>query len=132
MNTHLLSAAHAGGSSNSLVALTFTITIAYGCGVVAQRKGRSPLFWFLFGVFFNIVALVTILLMPHRRASAERETLDPDVSPREDRQMLPLELRHARTVAFPTRSTAPSRSSHEEGIDEIEAWLKTQGPPAVG
>jgi hypothetical protein len=132
MNAHLLSAAHTGGSSNSVAAFVFTIAIAYGCGVVAQRKGRSQLIWFLFGIFLNIVALVTILLMPHRRASAERETLNPDDTPREAGQMLPLELRHARTVAFPTRHIASAGNGDSGGTDEIEAWLKTQRPPAVG
>ena len=68
MSTHLLSAAQAGGSTGSVLAFVFTVAIAYACAVIAQRKGRSRLVWFVLGGLFSIVTLICVLLIPRRGA----------------------------------------------------------------
>jgi sensor c-di-GMP phosphodiesterase-like protein len=80
VSTHLLSAAHAGESSGSVLAFIFTIAIAYSCGVIAQRKRRSRLVWFILGGLFSVVALVAVLLIPRRGLAPREEILDPDRS----------------------------------------------------
>jgi hypothetical protein len=128
MSGHLLSAAHT--SSSSATAFIFTFGIAYVCGLVAHRKGRNRYGWFIVGVFFSIFALVAVLVMPRPRTRAEAAIDGPDPDPSHRAQRAPTpQLRHTRTVAFPVRDVT---SGDHIDTDEIEAWLRSQGPPEVG
>jgi len=73
MSTTLLSAVRSGGSSGSIVAFIFTIAMAYACAVIAQRKGRSRLIWFILGGLFSVVTLIAVLVIPRRRTQEQRE-----------------------------------------------------------
>jgi hypothetical protein len=113
VTTGLLSAARASGSSGSIAAFAFTIAIAYACAVIAQRKGRSRLIWFILGGLFSIVTLIAVLLLPRRGARSQQEMVQPDGSlSRRDTKTSRIALRHARTVAFtPTSGIPPSDES---------------------
>jgi hypothetical protein len=51
-----------------LIGLFFAAVSALLCGVIAERKWRSPLGWALFGFLLPLVALVLLLILPSRRA----------------------------------------------------------------
>jgi hypothetical protein len=79
MNPTILSAARSAGSSGSVVAFIFTIAIAYACAVIAQRKGRSRLLWFILGGLFSLVTFIAVLLIPRRRTPVCLESEPPGV-----------------------------------------------------
>ena len=47
----------------SIAALVFAVV----CGYLAWRKGRSVLWYLLFGYFFSIITLIVILLLPAKQ-----------------------------------------------------------------
>jgi hypothetical protein len=102
------------------------IVIASACRMIALRKGRSGLLWFMLGGLFTVGALLGVVLIPPRarRGSGSIPAPDESGTTQEDAAAT-VELRHARTVAFPVRDPADRRAGHTV-IDEIETWLKTQ------
>ena len=38
------------------------------CGVVAATKGRNPLGWGILGLFFSILTLIVIIVMPSKKS----------------------------------------------------------------
>ena len=119
MTTTILSAAHTGGSSGSITAFIFTIAIACACSLIARRKGRDGLIWFILGGLFSIITLIAVLLIPRRGARPRQEMLHPDRSfSRREGKTSGIALRHARTVAFiPTSGVAPSDECQPESDD---------------
>jgi hypothetical protein len=125
MNADLLSVARATGSG-SVPVFIFMILIASACRMIAQRKGRSGLLWFMLGGLFTVGALVGVVLIPPRAPRGTEAVPEPDGSGETHEQpAATVELRHARTVAFPVREPA-DRHARPTVIDEIETWLKTQ------
>jgi hypothetical protein len=124
MITGVLAAAHTGGSSGSTTALIFTIVIAYACGLIARRKGRSRLVWFILGALFSVITLVAVLVLPRRGTRPARDTLHPDWSlSRRGGKTSGVALRHARTVAFlPTSGIPPSDECQPESDDRPEPF----------
>jgi hypothetical protein len=126
MNTDLLSVARATGSSGSVGAFIFMIVIASACRMIAQRKGRSGLLWFMVGGLFTVGALLGVVLIPPRARRGSGPMSEPDESgTTQEEAAATVELRHARTVAFPVRDPA-GRHVGPTVVDEIETWLKTQ------
>jgi hypothetical protein len=37
------------------------------CAVIAAAKGRNPLIWGLFGLFFSILTLIVVLVVPKKQ-----------------------------------------------------------------
>jgi Na+/melibiose symporter-like transporter len=44
-----------------------SIIAAIVCAVIAGMKGRNPLGWGLLGLFFSILTLIVILVIPSKR-----------------------------------------------------------------
>lgn len=44
------------------------IIAAIICGVVALMKGRNPFGWGILGLFFNIIALIVIIVIPSKKS----------------------------------------------------------------
>ena len=42
-----------------------TLVVSISTAIIAKKKGRSGLIWFILGVFFNIIALIIALLIPY-------------------------------------------------------------------
>jgi hypothetical protein len=125
MNADLLSVARATGSG-SVPVFIFMIVIASACRMIAQRKGRSGLLWFMLGGLFTVGALLGVVLIPPRSRRGPASTPEPaEGGATYDERAAMVELRHARTVAFPVRYPA-DRDARPTVIDEIETWLKTQ------
>jgi Na+/melibiose symporter-like transporter len=45
-----------------------SIIAAIICGVVAAMKGRNPLGWGILGLFFSIITLIVIIVIPSKRS----------------------------------------------------------------
>jgi len=45
-----------------------SIIAAIVCGVVAATKGRNPLGWGILGLFFSILTLIVIIVMPSKKS----------------------------------------------------------------
>jgi hypothetical protein len=50
-----------------LLGFLFGISSAVACGIIAERRWRSPLGWALFGFLLPLIALVVLLILPSRR-----------------------------------------------------------------
>lgn len=48
----------------SILFLVVILAIAWYTSQLAEQKGRSPLLWFILGMFFGIFALIAIYLLP--------------------------------------------------------------------
>jgi hypothetical protein len=46
----------------------FGIIAAIICGVVAAMKGRNPLGWGILGLFFSIITLIVIIVIPSKKS----------------------------------------------------------------
>lgn len=44
-----------------------SIIAAIVCGIIAAIKGRNPLGWGILGLFFSILTLIVILVIPSKR-----------------------------------------------------------------
>ncbi|OBJ52390.1 deoxyribodipyrimidine photolyase [Mycobacterium sp. 1423905.2] len=44
-----------------------SVIAAIVCGVIASIKGRNPLGWGLLGLFFSILTLIVITILPSKR-----------------------------------------------------------------
>ncbi|OBF17364.1 deoxyribodipyrimidine photolyase [Mycobacterium kubicae] len=44
-----------------------SVIAAIVCGVIAGIKGRNPLGWGLLGLFFSILTLIVITILPSKR-----------------------------------------------------------------
>ena len=45
-----------------------SIIAAIVCGMVAATKGRNPLGWGILGLFFSILTLIVIIVMPSKKS----------------------------------------------------------------
>lgn len=45
-----------------------SIIAAIACGVIAAAKGRNPLGWGILGLFFSILTLIVILVIPSKKS----------------------------------------------------------------
>ena len=48
--------------------IVFGIVLGCGCSYYAKRRGRNPSTWFIAGLFFGIFALITLFILPIRKA----------------------------------------------------------------
>jgi hypothetical protein len=136
MSPTILSSARSAGSSGSVIAFIFTIAIAYACALIAQRKGRSRLIWFILGGLFSFVTLIAVLVIPRRQLREEHERLGHDQG-RPGHDTRPA-ARHTRTVSLPgiavdgavdPASDEPNADPLESGMaEEIDAWLQSEPP----
>jgi hypothetical protein len=49
-----------------------SIVAAIVCGLVAAMKGRNPLGWGILGLFFSILTLTVIIVIPSKRSNPTR------------------------------------------------------------
>ncbi|MFG1931908.1 deoxyribodipyrimidine photolyase [Mycobacterium sp. NPDC048908] len=45
-----------------------SIVAAIICGLVAAMKGRNPLGWGIAGLFFSILTLIVVIVVPRKRS----------------------------------------------------------------
>lgn len=57
-----------GGLKGILVAIGSIIAAAL-CALIAAAKGRSPLLFGVLGLFFSIITLVVVILIPRKHAA---------------------------------------------------------------
>ena len=57
-------------STAMLLASIVDVAFAAACGYLAWQKGRSVLWYVLFGLLFSLITLIVILLLPSRRRPA--------------------------------------------------------------
>ena len=57
-------------STAMLLASIAGLAFAVVCGYLAWQKGRSVLWFVLFGLLFSLITLVVILLLPSKRQAA--------------------------------------------------------------
>lgn len=43
-----------------------SIIAAIVCGIIAMTKGRNPLGWGIFGLFFSILTLIVVIIIPSK------------------------------------------------------------------
>jgi ABC-type uncharacterized transport system permease subunit len=44
-----------------------SIIAAIVCGIIAAMKGRNPLGWGILGLFFSIITLIVVLVIPSKK-----------------------------------------------------------------
>lgn len=44
-----------------------SIIAAIVCGVIAMMKGRNPLGWGILGLFFSILTLIVVVIIPSKK-----------------------------------------------------------------
>jgi Na+/melibiose symporter-like transporter len=44
-----------------------SIIAAIVCGVIASMKGRNPLGWGVLGLFFSILTLIVVIILPSKK-----------------------------------------------------------------
>jgi Na+/melibiose symporter-like transporter len=44
-----------------------SIIAAIVCGVIAAMKGRNPLGWGILGLFFSILTLIVVIIIPSKK-----------------------------------------------------------------
>jgi Na+/melibiose symporter-like transporter len=44
-----------------------SIIAAIACGAIAAMKGRNPLGWGILGLFFSILTLIVVIIVPSRK-----------------------------------------------------------------
>jgi Na+/melibiose symporter-like transporter len=44
-----------------------SIIAAIVCGVIAAMKGRNPLGWGILGLFFSILTLIVVIIVPSKK-----------------------------------------------------------------
>jgi Na+/melibiose symporter-like transporter len=44
-----------------------SIIAAIVCGVIAAMKGRNPLGWGVLGLFFSILTLIVVIILPSKK-----------------------------------------------------------------
>jgi hypothetical protein len=44
-----------------------SIIAAVVCGVIAAMKGRNPLGWGILGLFFSILTLIVVIIVPSKK-----------------------------------------------------------------
>jgi hypothetical protein len=42
-------------------------TLEFVCGAIAAMKGRNPLGWGLLGLFFSILTLIVVIIVPLKK-----------------------------------------------------------------
>ena len=46
-----------------------SIIAAVVCGVIAATKGRNPLGWGILGLFFSILTLIVVIIIPSKKST---------------------------------------------------------------
>lgn len=62
-----LEAGIVGGTIKFVFVSIGSIIAAIVCAVIAAVKGRNPLGWGILGLFFSIITLIVIILIPSKR-----------------------------------------------------------------
>jgi Na+/melibiose symporter-like transporter len=44
-----------------------SVIAAIVCGIIASMKGRNPLGWGILGLFFSILTLIVVLIIPSKK-----------------------------------------------------------------
>jgi Na+/melibiose symporter-like transporter len=67
LQDNLVAAGIIGGSIKFVFVSIGSILAAIICAVIAGTKGRNPLGWGLLGLFFSIITLIVIIVIPSRK-----------------------------------------------------------------
>jgi Na+/melibiose symporter-like transporter len=44
-----------------------SVVAAFICGIIAAMKGRNPLGWGILGLFFSILTLIVVIVIPSKK-----------------------------------------------------------------
>lgn len=117
--------------------VTFSLLFAIICAVLASSRGRNPVGWFLLGLFFSVIALVVLAVIPdlkeeerkeqHRGRRSDRleEQVRQERQRREalaDHTLARLDA-HDRHAGIDTRAAAPPPLPAEAVVSQIEAEI---------
>ena len=61
-----------GDGVGGLIAFIIWLVVLVWIYNIAKRKGRHAVLWTILGVFFTIITLVVILVLPSKRTTAGR------------------------------------------------------------
>ncbi|MBS0605220.1 MAG: DUF4339 domain-containing protein [Verrucomicrobia bacterium] len=64
----------------TFLSIALSLVLAWGCSHYAKRRGRNPMIWFAAGALFGIFALITLFILPVRKAAAKQVPEGPTVS----------------------------------------------------
>jgi hypothetical protein len=62
----------------ALFSILLSLILGWGCSHLAKHRNRSPGRWFVAGLFFGILALIILFILPIRRRN---EVFDSEKSP---------------------------------------------------
>lgn len=66
----------------TFLSILLSLTLGWGCSHLAKQRGRSPLNWFIAGLFFGIFALIVLFILPNRRRGETSHPVIPQKIPR--------------------------------------------------
>lgn len=128
--------------------VTFSLLFAILCAVVASSRGRSAFGWFFLGLFFSIIALVILVVLPdlsveeRKERSRERSSDRMREQMRQERQRREAFEDHALSrldahdvhAGIDTRATAPPPLPAEPVAQQIESsiWFYEDGGQSCG
>jgi hypothetical protein len=52
---------------HTFLSILLSLVLGWGCSHFAKQRGRSPLNWFIAGLFFGILALIVLFILPVRK-----------------------------------------------------------------
>lgn len=65
---------------SSFAVLLFWTTIGCLTAYLAKQRGRNPVIWFFIGLFFSLLGLLLLLLLPSKATEAKQEDIKvPDI-----------------------------------------------------
>jgi hypothetical protein len=56
---------------HTFLSILLSLVLGWGCSHFAKQRGRSPLNWFIAGLFFGILALIVLFILPVRKRKEE-------------------------------------------------------------
>ncbi len=59
------------------LSIALSLLLAWGCSHHARLRGRNPSTWFVAGAFFGLFALITLFILPVRKAQGAQEAASP-------------------------------------------------------
>jgi uncharacterized BrkB/YihY/UPF0761 family membrane protein len=72
MSALVLLASNSGAYIGGLLGFVLWIVVMAWIYNIAKRKGRHPVGWLILGLFFTVLSLIVLLLLPSKRTTDQR------------------------------------------------------------
>jgi hypothetical protein len=66
-----------GKMMQTILSIALGLVLAWSCSHYAKQRGRNPVIWFFAGALFGILALITLFILPPRKAINKQVSDEP-------------------------------------------------------